>query len=815
MTKRATALSPEEILADYQTSFISRQVSLLSRKEVLSGKAKFGIFGDGKEVVQVALARCLQKGDWRSGYYRDQTIMLALKEVTVKQLFAQVYADSDVSREPMSGGRQMNAHFATRLVDAEGHWKSQLTQHNTAADLSPTAGQMGRLVGLGYASKLYRLNPGLHGFTQFSRQGQEIAYGTIGNASTAEGIFWESLNACGVLQVPVAIMVWDDDYGISVPNRYQMTKESISEILAGFAPEGNKPGIDIYKVCGWDYSSLYQSFAKGIAKIREHHAPALFHVTELTQPQGHSTSGSHERYKSKERLAYEAEFDCLKKMRDWILSSALISERDLEKSERQWMDEVKIQRDQAWDEYQTPILQEAAAFKIKLKELAKVLADQAQQGSLAPAKQQEKLQSMIGLLKEAETDLRGVGAALRRQIAQTLRRLSVRLLPINPQWTHDLRQSTARYLEAGQSRYRSHLTNESLRSSLNSIAIPAEYGETPEMLAGHEIMQRFFDDALSRDPRIFIIGEDVGVLGDVNQNFKGLHEKFGELRITDTGIREATILGQGIGAALRGLRPIVDIQYLDYMLYCFQLLSDDLASLHYRSAGGQVAPVILRTKGHRLEGIWHSGSPLGTLINGLRGVYLAVPRNFVQAAGIYRTLMDGDDPAIVIEVLNSYRLKEPVPKNLGTFRVPLGMPEVLRPGSDLTIVTYGACVRIALDAAEWVQSLGIEVEVIDVQTLLPFDLHGMILRSIQKTHAVLFMDEDVPGGATAYMLQQVLEVQKGFDFMEIPPQTLTAPANRPAYGSDGDYFCKPTADDLIEKIYDMMRERLPQQFPAR
>lgn len=804
-------LSHEEIFQDYRLSFISRQVSILSRKEVLSGKAKFGIFGDGKEVAQVALARCLKKGDWRSGYYRDQTIMLALGEVTVKQLFAQVYADSDVTREPMSGGRQMNAHFATRLLNKEGQWVSQLAQHNTAADLSPTAAQMGRLVGLGYASKLYRQNPQLHEFTKFSNKGQEIAFGTIGNASAAEGLFWESLNACGVLQIPVAIMVWDDDYGISVPNRYQMTKESISDVVLGFAPNGEKPGIDIYKVCGWDYRALYETFKKGIALIRDQHSPALFHVVELTQPQGHSTSGSHERYKPKERLVYEAEYDCLKKMRQWVLSLNSISDQDLEQKEREWAEEVKNQRDQAWNDFQAPIVQEVAEFRQKIKEFTGFLAEKSQAGDLSSERQIR----VHGFLEEAERDLRGVGGALRRQVAQAMRRLSVRLLEVEPLWSHDLRQMTVRYLESGQSRYRSHLTLETLKSPLNGVGIPAEFGDSPEMLAGHEIMQRFFDDALSRDPRIFIIGEDVGVLGDVNQNFKGLHEKFGELRITDTGIREATILGQGIGAALRGLRPVVDIQYLDYMLYCFQLLSDDLACLHYRSAGGQAAPVIVRTKGHRLEGIWHSGSPMGTLIHGVRGIHLAVPRNFVQAAGLYRTLMDGDDPAIVIEVLNSYRLKEVVPTNLGTFRVPLGMPEILRKGNDLTLVTYGACVRVALDASEWLQSLGIEVEVVDVQTLLPFDLFGVIRRSLEKTHAVLFMDEDVPGGATAYMLQQVLEAQKSFDLLEIPPRTLTAPANRPAYGSDGDYFCKPTQEDLIELIYDMMRERTHYRFPAR
>jgi pyruvate/2-oxoglutarate/acetoin dehydrogenase E1 component/TPP-dependent pyruvate/acetoin dehydrogenase alpha subunit len=812
-SQNSLPLSTEQILEDYKTSFISRQVSLLSRKEVLSGKAKFGIFGDGKEVVQVSLARALKKGDWRSGYYRDQTLMLALGEVTTKQLFAQVYADSDVQREPMSAGRQMNAHFATRLIDPDGTWKSQRTQFNTAADLSPTAAQMGRLVGLGYASKLYRLNTDLHTLKEFSDHGNEIALATIGNASTAEGIFWESLNACGVLQVPVAIFVWDDDYGISVPNKYQMTKESISSILQGFNPDSIHPGVDIYKIEGWNYPKLCQEFMKALEKVRQDHKPALFHVVELTQPQGHSTSGSHERYKSKERLAYELEHDCLTKMRAWIIDAGITSDDALITWEKSWEEEVKSQRNAAWQEYQQPIIKESQQFLSILNQVKINIQN------LSPPTNQVKIKdsflNAIEVLNQAQRGLQNQNTLLRRQIAQTARRVAISLAHLPPAITLEAKLFAENYVTMGYSTYRSHLHSESLRSPLNFKKVSPHFGEKTEMLAGHEIMQKFFDYILEQDPRVFIIGEDVGVLGDVNQNFKGLQERFGDLRLTDTGIREATILGQGIGAALRGLRPLVDIQYLDYLLYCFQLLSDDLASLHYRSAGGQIAPVIVRTKGHRLEGIWHSGSPLGTIINGVRGLHVAVPRNFVQTAGIYRTILDGDDPALVIEVLNGYRLKEAVPSNLGEYRVPLGVPEVVAPGDDITLVTYGACVRVALEAAEWLKSLDISLEVIDVQTLLPFDIESIIKKSLLKTHAVIFMDEDVPGGASAFMMQQVLETQDCFDLLEIPPKTITAPPNRPAYGSDGDYFCKPTPDDVIEVVYDMMRERSPHKFPAR
>ena len=800
---RPAGLTDQDILSDYRIAYSSRQASLMGRREVLTGKAKFGIFGDGKEVAQVALARATQPGDWRSGYYRDQTLMLALGVCTVKQLFAQLYADPDLSHDPMSGGRQMNAHFATAIVADDGTWLSQLTGFNSAADLSPTAAQMGRLAGLGYASKLYRLNPDLAPTSGlFSKQGQEVAFGTIGNASTAEGLFWESLNAAGVLQIPVAISVWDDGFGISVPNRFQMTKESISAITQGFQPEAGQPGVDIYVVKGHDYLALVDTYSRGVAKIRASHAPALFHITELTQPQGHSTSGSHERYKSKERLNFEETHDGLARLRELILGAGIASEGQLRALEQAARLEVEQAQEAAWNDAQRPIIDERRQLVSLYGDLA-LRAEGLGDGGAA------------SLLAAAADQLRSHPSQLRRTIMASARRTALKILGAPEELTAPLSAFIAAYAREGEDRYSSKLTVSGERSPLQVPEVRAIFGAEPVRLPGNEIIQKCFDLLLRRDPRVFIIGEDVGVLGDVNQNFKGLQESYGDLRITDTGIREATILGQGIGAALRGLRPVVDIQYLDYLLYCFQLLSDDLATLHYRSAGQQVAPVIVRTKGHRLEGIWHTGSPMGTIIHGLRGMHVCVPRDMVQAAGMYNTLFKGDDPALVIEVLSGYRLKEALPENIGEFTVPLGIPEIIRPGSDVTVVTYGACVRIAEEAAALLAERGIEIELIDVRTLLPFDRTGLIGASVARTNAVLFLDEDVPGGASAFMLQQVLDAQGAYEHLDAPPRTLTAKPHRAAYASDGDYWSKPGVEDVTECLYDLMAERDPGRYRPR
>jgi pyruvate/2-oxoglutarate/acetoin dehydrogenase E1 component/TPP-dependent pyruvate/acetoin dehydrogenase alpha subunit len=787
-------LDPEAVLADYRLAFMSRQASLIGRKEVLTGKAKFGIFGDGKEVAQLAMARAFQKGDWRSGYYRDQTFMFAVGACNVKQFFAQLYADTDPANEPMTAGRQMNAHFSTRYLDDHGRWLNQLMMPNSSCDLSPTAAQMGRLVGLGYASKLYRANPQLAETSQFSLAGNEVAFGTIGNASTAEGIFWEALNACGVLQVPVAISVWDDGFGISVPNKYQMTKESISEICRGFQRDGKLPGFDIHVVKGNDYAALVEAYRTGIERVRREHVPALFHIVDLTQPQGHSTSGSHERYKTPERMAFEEREDCLQKMREWMIDTGAADAATLDKLEAESLTAVERAREEAWQEYLAPI----EGDRTRLVAIYQDIKDSGQASEAASA-----------LLDDAQKALKRAPSLMRRVVMGSARRSLHRLRDLPETLREPLAAFVRSYQAENHDRYTRYLTAESERSPLKVPVVPAVYPEKPDLIPGNEVIQRCFDALMGRDPRVFIIGEDVGVLGDVNQNFKGLQEKYGEVRITDTGIREATILGQGIGAAMRGLRPVVDIQYLDYLLYCFQLLSDDLATLHYRSAGGQIAPVCVRTKGHRLEGIWHTGSPMGTIIHGIRGIHVCVPRNMVQAAGMYNTIFQGDDPALVIEVLNGYRIREAAPSNVDTFTVPLGVPEVLIPGTDLTLVTYGACVRIAEDAVKFLAEDGISVELVDVQTLLPFDVTQVIGASLAKTNAALFLDEDVPGGASAFMMQQVLEGQNGYDHLDAAPRTLTAQPNRSAYASDADYWCKPNAEDVIETVYAMMHERDP------
>ena len=756
---------------------------------MLRGNATFGIFGDGKEVAQLAMAKAFRPGDWRSGYYRDQTFMWATRMSSIRAFFSQLYGNATLEADPASGGRQMGNHFATRFLDDKGEFLRSVDMPNSTADVSNVAGWMPRLVGLAYASKLYRDNPQLKSAQDgFSLSGNEVAFGTIGDAATSEGPFWEAVNAIGVLQVPVALSVWDDGYGISVPITAETTKASISDVLRGFIPD-DRPGIDIHVVPGWDYPALVDAYVSGVERVRREHKPALFHITELTQPQGHSTSGSHERYKSKERLRFEKEFDCIARMRDWIIESGIASESQLEGWEAADKEAVEAARDLAWEAFQSPIRDERDRLVAILKRTDS--SDVAETtGALSEASKVTRAQ-VISSASRALNELRGTESPQRSELARFVEG----------------------YQRENHERYNSHLYSRSEHSPLKVPVVPAEYSDKSPSVDGRQVLLRNFDANFARDPRLFVIGEDVGKLGDVNLVFEGLQAKYGELRVTDTGIREATILGQSIGSAMRGLRPICDIQYLDYFLYALQTASDDLASLHWRSVGGQKAPVVIRTKGHRLVGIWHSGSPMAVVLNALRGIYVAVPRNMTQAAGFYNTLFRGDNPGLVIEVLNGYRLKERVPDNVGEFTVPLGVPEVLREGSDLTVVTYGACCAIALEAAGVLQDLGVSIELIDVQTLNPFDVNNTIVRSLEKTHAVLFLDEDMPGGASAFMMQQVLEVQQGWWHLDSAPRTLAASPNRPAYGPDGDYFTKPNRESIVNAVYAMVRERQPWRFP--
>ena len=784
------SLTAESIVADYRLAYSSRRASVIGRAEVLRGNATFGIFGDGKEVAQIAMAKAFRAGDWRAGYYRDQTFMWATRMSNVRQFFAQLYGNADLEAEPSSGGRQMGNHFATRFLDDAGAFVRSIDTPNSSADVSNVAGWMPRLLGLAYASKLYRQNAQLKAAQEgFSVDGNEVAFGTIGDASTSEGLFWETMNAAGVLQVPLAMSVWDDGYGISVPITAETTKASISDVLRGFTPD-DRPGIDIHVVRGWDYPGLVQTYATAIDTVRREHKPALIHVTEMTQPQGHSTSGSHERYKSKERLRFENEFDCVNRMRDWIIESGVASESQLEGWEAADKEAVEAARDLAWDAFQRPIRAErdravAILKKIDMPEVA-----------------------------EVTTALEDSGKVTRSLVMSSATRALHRLRGLDSPERQELASFVAEYRRENEERYNSFLYSRSAESPLEVPAVPAVYQQQPQAVDGRQILLRNFDANFARDPRIFVIGEDVGRLGDVNLVFEGLQAKYGDLRLTDTGIREATILGQAIGAAMRGLRPICDIQYLDYFLYALEVASDDLATVHWRTMGGQKAPVVIRTKGHRLVGIWHSGSPMSVVLNALRGIYVAVPRNMTQAAGFYNTLFRGDSPGMVIEVLNGYRLKEPVPDNLGEFTVPLGVPEVLREGTDATVVTYGACCAIALDAARTLEEFGASIEVIDVQTLNPFDVGQRIAQSIEKTHALVCVDEDVPGGASAYLLQQILEVQKGWWHLDATPRTVSGSANRPAYGPDGDYFSKPNRETIVSAVYDVLRERQPWRFPA-
>jgi 2-oxoisovalerate dehydrogenase E1 component len=790
------ALGPEEILKDYRLAYQSRQVSYIGRREVMGGKAKFGIFGDGKELPQLAMARAFQPGDWRSGYYRDQTLAFATGMCTIQEFFAQLYAHADVQADPATAGRAMNAHFATRSIDPQGNWEDLTARPNSAADLSPTAAQMPRAVGLAYASKLFRQRDELKDFPRFSKDGNEIVFATIGNASAAEGLFWESINAIGVLRCPAIVTIYDDGYGISVANEHQIAKENISELLMGFQrPAGECcDGFDIYMVKGWDYLALVEAYQKAAGVARSEHMPSIIHVSELTQPQGHSTSGSHERYKSKERLEWEAEWDCIKKFRQWIIAQGIASPEMLDQMEAQDRRLVEETRKQAWEAYQSPIQQDRQAAAELIEALARTSAQREELSQI-----QEKLLAVPAPLR------RDTRSAVQRALLHTRRESS-------PARTN-LVAWNQRLEAASQERYGSHLYLEGPGSALEVAEVRPVYSDNSPRLYGFDILNACFDAALRRQPRLIAFGEDVGRLGDVNQAFRGLQEKYGPLRVADTGIREATILGQAIGLAMRGLRPLAEIQYLDYVLYALQLMSDDLASLTWRTKGGQRAPVIVRTRGHRLEGIWHSGSPMAALMNLLRGMYLLVPRDMTRAAGFYNTLVLAEEPALVVEVLNGYRIRERLPDNLGEFTLPLGVPEVLREGADITLVTYGACCRIVLEAAEALSHLGIQAEVIDVQSLLPFDIHGRIVESLKKTGRILFIDEDVPGGATAYMLQEVIEGQGGYFWLDSPPRTLSARAHRPAYGSDGDYWSKPSVEQVFEAAYEMMSEVDPASYP--
>jgi 2-oxoisovalerate dehydrogenase E1 component len=785
----------KEILADYRLACESREASLLGRKEVFMGKAKFGIFGDGKELAQIAMAKAFKNGDFRSGYYRDQTFMFAIGALTIQEYFAQLYAHTDVEAEPSSAGRLMNGHFSTRMLDENGQLKNLTEQKNSSSDISPTAGQMPRLLGMAYASKLFRNNPELKKFTNLTNQGNEIAFGTIGNASTSEGMFYETINAAGVLQVPMLMSVWDDNYGISVPQEYHTTKGSISKVLEGFRRNENESGYEIFNVRGWDYPALVNVYQQAEKVCREEHVPVLVHVEEVTQPQGHSTSGSHERYKTKERLAWEAEHDCMVRMRRWIEEDVMILPEELDDIEKEAKQTAKVAKDKAWKAFNEDIQKD-------VKDLIEVLAGV------------EEHSKMKDQLVEIKTQLQKIGNPIRLDGVKAARKV----LRIIRNDTDEVRQPIIdwvnRVSKECEDRYNSFLHSQSDNSALKVEEVKPVFSETSQEVDGREVLQACFTAAFERDARVFAFGEDVGKIGDVNQAFAGLQEKFGELRVTDTGIRECTILGQGIGAALRGLRPIAEIQYLDYLLYAIQIMSDDLACLQYRTKGGQKAPVIIRTRGHRLEGVWHSGSPMGMILNSIRGVYVLTPRNMVQAAGFYNTMLKSDDPALIIECLNGYRLKERVPDNIGEFTVPLGVPEIIREGTDVTVVTYGSMCRVIMDAAEQLAEVGISCEVIDVQSLLPFDIHHSIVESLKKTNRVVFADEDVPGGASAFMMQKVLEEQKGYQYLDSAPVTIAAKEHRPAYSSDGDYFSKPNTEEVFDKIYDLMREGDPERFPA-
>jgi pyruvate/2-oxoglutarate/acetoin dehydrogenase E1 component/TPP-dependent pyruvate/acetoin dehydrogenase alpha subunit len=783
------------VIDDYRIGFESRQASLIGRREVLTGKAKFGIFGDGKEVAQLAMAKVFRKGDWRAGYYRDQTFMFATGMSNLFEFFAQLYAYPDIEKDPASAGRQMNCHYATRFVNADGSWVNQAETMNCSADISTTGGHMPRLLGLAYASKLYRENKELDYLKTFSANGNEVAFGTIGNGSTSEGLFFEALNAAGVLQVPMAISIWDDAYAISVPAKLQTTKEDISEILKGFQREKDTNGYEIFKVRGWDYVALCETYEKAITLCREEHVPVLIHVTEMTQPQGHSTSGSHERYKSKERLTWEDEHDCLLQMRKWMITSAIATEAEMDEIEATAKKYVRDCQRQVWNELCDEI-------KAELDEAVQLIEQLAQHVS-AP----EELLAISSQLRESvDPGRKDVVSAIRKTLRLTVKDDVLQ------------KQALISWLAAedvkNKERFNSKLFTETPNSPLNAAYVAPEYYDDSKLIDGREVLNACFDANFERDKSIVAFGEDVGAIGDVNQGFAGLQGKYGDLRITDTGIREATIIGQGMGLAMRGLKPIAEIQYLDYLLYSINVLSDDLASLSYRTRGGQKAPLIVRTRGHRLEGMWHSGSPLGLILNSMRGLHICVPRDMTQAAGMYNVLLRGDEPALVIECLNGYRLKERLPANVGEFTVQLGKAEILKQGTDITVISYGSTLRIVMEAAKELELMGISIEVIDPQTLHPFDSGNVCGNSLKKTSKLLIVDEDLPGAGSAYILQRILEAQEGYYSLDSQPRTLCAKEHRPPYGSDGDYFSKPSLDDIIETVYSLMNETDPHKYPS-
>ncbi|GAA4040745.1 alpha-ketoacid dehydrogenase subunit alpha/beta [Flavobacterium chungnamense] len=782
-----------EVLNDYKIATISRECSLLGRREVLTGKAKFGIFGDGKEVPQLALAKAFKNGDFRSGYYRDQTFMMAIGAMNIEQFFAGLYGHTDINFDPMSAGRQMGGHFATHSLDENGNWNNLTQQKNSSADISPTAGQMPRLLGLAQASKIFRNVKGLEDKTNFSINGNEVAWGTIGNASTSEGLFFETINAAGVLQVPMVMSVWDDEYGISVHARHQTTKENISEILKGFQRDEDNNGYEILTVKGWDYPGLVATYEKASAIAREEHVPVLIHVQELTQPQGHSTSGSHERYKNAERLAWEAQFDCLAQMRNWLVDNNLATTEELDEIDNQAKKDVLEGKKAAWTAFVTPMKEEQ-------KELVDIL------NSIAFSSENKIF------IEKIASDLAAIKEPIRKDILTTARKVLRMILSESGQ--PQLASWITNYIAKIQPKFSSHLFSESDKNILTSTEVAPTFDPSAEEVDARLVLRDNFDAIFSKYPETLIFGEDSGNIGDVNQGLEGMQEKYGELRVADVGIREATILGQGIGMAMRGLRPIAEIQYLDYLLYAIQIMSDDLATLQYRTAGRQKAPLIIRTRGHRLEGVWHSGSPMGMIINAIRGIHVLVPRNMTKAGGFYNTLLEKDEPALVVECLNGYRLKEKMPTNLGEFKTPIGVVETIKEGSDITLVSYGSTLRLVEQAAKELETVGISAEIIDIQSLLPFDINHDIVKSIAKTNRLLVIDEDVPGGASAYILQEIVEVQNAFKHLDSAPQTLASKPHRPAYGTDGDYFSKPSVEDIFEKVYAIMHEANPSKFKS-
>ena len=794
----------KEVLNDYKIAKISRECSLLGRREVLTGKAKFGIFGDGKEVPQLAMAKAFKKGDFRSGYYRDQTFMMAIGELTAQQFFAGLYAHTDIKADPMSAGRQMGGHFATHSLNEDGNWKNLTKQYNSSSDISPTAGQMPRLLGLAQASKIYRNEKSVQNKTNFSNKGNEVAWGTIGNASTSEGLFFETINAAGVLQVPMVMSVWDDEYGISVHAKHQTTKESISEILKGFQRDNEKDGYEIFVINGWDYVQLVDIYQKAAKIAREEHVPVLIHVKELTQPQGHSTSGSHERYKDKERLQWEKNHDCITKFREWILDFELETEtgailrfvdgeEDLINIDRSAKKEVTNAKRNAWNGY----LNEIKSELLIATEILERVALKSDNGTF---------------INKYKNDLSAITEPTRKDVLSIARKCLWYIRDESFSEKIELQNFITSFLKDASYKYSTHLTSETDLATLEILEKKPEYAQDKNLVDARIVMRDNFDVILTKHQDVVIFGEDAGFIGDVNQGLEGLQEKYGDIRISDTGIREATIIGQGIGLAMRGLRPIAEVQYLDYLLYALQIMSDDLATLRYRTFGKQKAPLIIRTRGHRLEGIWHAGSPMGGIINNLRGIHVLVPRNMTKAAGFYNTLLEGDDPGLVIECLNGYRLKEELPTNLGDFKTPIGVVETVKEGKDMTVVSYGSTLRLVQDVAKDLAQVGIDIEIIDAQSLLPFDLTHDCVKSVAKTNKLLVVDEDVPGGASAYILQEILENQNGYQYLDSKPVTLTSKAHRPAYGTDGDYFSKPSAEDIFEKVYEIMHEENPQKF---